>query len=489
VSTIQGPAPSWWGRIDALPPVERAVVLERLKPRIRLRYTKLTPTPKQAVFLALQCQEAFYGGAAGPGKSTALMLAALQYVDVPGYRALLLRKTFAELEQPGALIDMSHEMLDETDARWNANKKRWTFPSGANLTFGYLEREAQKTRYQGAAYHFVGWDELTHFTPTMYEYLFSRQRRPALAPHLGRSPDGTTAATVPIRMRSASNPGGPGHEWVKARFVSRKTREAGAVFVPALLRENPHLDADAYVAGLMKLRGAERLRLLGGDWDARDDGEFFNRLTWPAYDDVDPWVSATRALRIWDLAGTKPSAANPDPDYTVGTRLELDHRSGNFCVTDVVRVRESIGEVETIIKGVASDDGRDVHIRMEQEPGSSGKAVIDRFRRHVLRGYVFKGVPSTGSKEDRAKPAAAAAEQGLIGYTRGAWNEDWFAELEAFPDSSHKDQVDTLSSGHDALSKAGPGTVKTAGTRRINVQAPRVSAPTVRVPRINRRVR
>lgn len=473
--------PSWWDAIDRLPPEQQAAVLEQLRPRIRLRYTTLTPTPKQAVFLALQNDEAFYGGAAGPGKSTALMLAALQYVDVPGYSALLLRRTYGELAEAGALIDMSHEMLDDTDAIWNENRKRWLFPSGAILKFGYLAREAQKSRYQGARYHFVGWDELTGFTETMYEYLFSRQRRPATAPGMGRSLDGLTSADVPLRMRSASNPGGEGHEWVYDRFVNPETRLETAIYVPAKLQENPHLDQVTYVKSLMHLRGAERQRLLAGDWEARDDGEYFNRETWPRHE---VWNRGTRAVRRWDLAATVKSARNTDPDWTVGLRYELDHRSGEYCVVDVIRVRETPGKVKEIIRQTAEDDGRVCHISMEQEPGSSGKAVIDDYRRKVLRGYVFRSNPSTGNKEVRAKPVSAAAEpvtdegKGLVGYLVGDWVRAFFAELESFP-VGHDDQVDALSGAHEYLSKAGPATIK-ATKRRITLATPQARVPRIR---------
>lgn len=477
-TAIPTPPPSWWDRVDSLPPEQRADLLSRLAPKLRLRYTTFTPTAKQAVFLALPGREAFYGGAAGPGKSTALLMAALQYADVPGYRALLLRRTFAELER-GGLIDMSREMLSETDASYNENRKRWTFPSGATLTFGHMQYESDKYKYQGAPYHFVGWDELTHFTETMYEYLFSRSRRPAASSDLGAALDGTTAATVPIRMRSASNPGGAGHEWVKARFVNAATRKARRIFVPALMTENPHLDVASYMAALSELRGAERLRLAAGDWDARDDGEYFNRGTWPAHD---AWSRGTRYVRAWDMAGTKPSAQNPDPDWSVGLKLGIDDRTGDFTVADVRRARITAATLEELVRDTAEDDGRDVHIVIEQEPGSAGKAFVDRYKRHVLRGFIVKAVRPTGDKTTRAKPVSAAAENGLVGYVRAEWNADFFAELEAFDEGSHDDQVDGLSSAHAYLSTRTKATVGTA-TRRMRVQP----NPTARVPRISRR--
>src|SRR5690349_23466030 len=100
-----------------------------------------TPTERQKLFLDLTCLEAFYGGAAGGGKSDALLMAALQYVDVPGYAAILFRRTYTDLALPGGLIDRAAEWLSPTDAHWSGTTATWTFPSGATLSFGYLKTE------------------------------------------------------------------------------------------------------------------------------------------------------------------------------------------------------------------------------------------------------------------------------------------------------------------------------------------------------------
>ena len=121
----------------------------------------------------LGCLEALYGGAAGGGKSDALLMAALQYVDVPGYAALLLRRTYADLALPGALMDRAAEWLSGTDAKWNGQEKSWSFPSGATTTFGYMATDADKYRYQSAEFQFIGWDELTQFPSDPYLYMLS----------------------------------------------------------------------------------------------------------------------------------------------------------------------------------------------------------------------------------------------------------------------------------------------------------------------------
>lgn len=220
------------------------------------RYCPILPTvsPQQALFLLDDCREALYGGAVGGGKSAALPMGALQYVDRPGYRALLLRRTFAELSKGDALIPLSQEWLGRTDARWNEARRTWTFPSGATVEFGHVKDETSKHDYQGAAYQFVGFDELTHFTESIYAYIgFSRQRRRVTVP-------------VPVRTRATANPGGVGHMWVRKRFIDE--RAADVLFVPAKVADNPGLDVADYAASLAHLPDELRRQLMDGDWSA-----------------------------------------------------------------------------------------------------------------------------------------------------------------------------------------------------------------------------
>lgn len=444
--------------LDHLPAEQRARILVRAKDALgplRLRYTPWQPTPKQEAFLRLSCREAFYGGAAGGGKSVALLAAALQYVDVPGYSALLLRKTYKDLSQPNALMDLAKQWLSGTDARWNQTEKRWTFPSGATLTFGYLQNEDDKYQYQGAAFHFIGFDEATQFTETSYLYLRSRARRPKTITR-GQSADGLTAATVPIRIRAASNPGGRGHVWAAARFTIAETRPRGLIFIPAKLVDNPHLDRAEYEEMLLGLPLLERLRLMRGDWSATGTGDLFDTKM---IEHVSEW-SGDAAVRMWDLAATEPSATNDDPDYTVGLLYRHNRREGDFLLDDVVRGQWSPGKVEKHVAATASKDGRLVTVGIEQEPGSAGKALVAHYSRNVLRGFIVQGVRATGSKYTRAKIAAAAVDNGLVKVRANArwWPEfrdeaDLFQEDEsAYP---HDDQIDAWSGAHALVLRGG----------------------------------
>lgn len=447
--------------VEALPEEQRTPVLRRLAarwqpPRLRYLPTSMQLSAKQEVYLSLAQLEAFFGGAAGPGKSTALLAGALQYADVPGYAALILRRSYADLMLPGALMDMATEWLGMTDARFSAKTMSWRFPSTATLTFGYLEHEEQKRRYASSRFHYIAFDELTQFTETQYSFLFSRLRRPAASPR-GRAPDGMGAGDVPLRMRSASNPGGPGHAWVKRRLVNRETRHKGAAFVPAKLIENPHLDVASYTESLDHVGPIEKERLLRGDWDVTEEGTLFRATLWMAqrYLDARP-LDVVRKVRHWDLAASEPSPNYPDPDYTVGTLLGL-LPTGRCVVLDVKRFRRNPGDVEKMVRAIAEADGRDTIIGMEQEPGSAGKGQADHYRLKVLRGFIVDADKVTGDKATRAVAVASAMSNGDVDAVRAHWLAEWLEELDGFDGKGlkHDDQVDSLSGAHTLLTKGG----------------------------------
>ena len=405
-------------------------VLEYLQPK-KPPFCPEEASLTQKVFLRTNSLEALFGGAAGGGKSSALLMSALQYVDIPGYSAILFRRTYADLALPGALMDRFKSWIDDfDDIHWNANSYVATFPSGARITFGYLNNTNDYMRYKGSEFQFIGMDEVTEIRESDYRYLFSRLRRPASG----------QLSQVPLRMRAASN---PAPNWVRQRFIVEGT-EQGRIFVPSKLTDNPGIDADSYRQALQALDPIERRRLEEGDWWSTTLGTLFERENLIIIDNAEvPMVtSAARAVRFWDLAATEPSHSYPNPDWTVGTLMLFD--AGISYILDVKKIRAKGEKVEQFLAQTAYEDGRGVSIRMEQEPGSAGKALVDQYARYVVPGFDFQGIRSTGDKLTRARPFAAAVANGNVRAVRGTWLTDWMDELSSFPEAcDHDDQVDS----------------------------------------------
>lgn len=468
---------------------ERQKIIDMFLPRLNTTYMAHIPHPKQQAFLTLKCKEAMYGGAAGGGKSDAILMAALQYVDIPGYSALILRKSWPDLVAPGAILDRANSWWAGKPVHKRDGGRIWEFPTydsngkpalPARISFGTLLYEKDKYKYQSAEYQFVGFDELTHFQESQYKYLFSRIRRPQMAclacgsalvrgnessgwvhssaegsqncpgitpdkkvlAQYAETRDGMSIFNVPLRMRSATNPGGVGHAWVRDRFVDPETRDPGAVFMPALMQDNPSLDQKSYEENLRHLSPVDRERLLNGDWDVVDSGDMFER-GW--FKQLEPSIFAGRAVRYWDHASSKGKG-----DWTVGALVRLTP-DGRWIIEDIVRGQWSSLEKERIIKQTAAKDGNGIPIRMEQEPGSSGVDVIDNYRRKVLVGYNFDAARATGDKATRAAPLSSAAQAGNVYIVRANWNQAFLDEASSFPGGLHDDQIDAVAHGMNFL--------------------------------------
>lgn len=430
-----------------------------LTPRLT-KYVPFDPTPKQSAFLLMNnTREILYGGAAGGGKSVAQLMAALQFVDIPGYSAILFRKTYADLSLPGALIDMSKQWLmpfvESKEVKWSEKEKQYVFPSGATLNFGYLESANDCFRYQGAEFQYIGMDEVTHIDPTNYRYLFSRLRKPK-------------TLQVPLRFRATANPGGQYGEYYYQRFFVEGP-EKKRIFIAAGLYDNPYLDAEAYIESLNELDPVERERLLNGNWEIKANGDLFNRHWFNVVPSTDV-PSGARFVRYWDMASTDParrkSRNKREPDWTVG--LKLAHYQGMYWVVDIVRVQKMPQEVEQLIRETALNDGYSVAIRMEQEPGSSGAITIDHYTRNVLQGYDFLGVLSSGSKVERARTASSASQAGKVLITNRCRNLlPFLDELDVFPYGLKDDTVDAFSGAFNFFRSAGvlraPSSIKKVG--------------------------
>jgi len=242
----------------------------------------------QTMFLSANEREVLFGGAAGGGKSYAILADALRDLPHPQFRGLILRRTTEELRE---LVQKSQELYPKAipGIKWSERKMEWRTPAGGSLWMSYLERDQDVTRYQGQAFNYIAFDELTQWpSPYAWNYMRSRLR--------------TTAPDLKTYMRATTNPGGQGHAWVKKMFVDpgewgkafwatdidtgetlqwpKGHTKAGQPlfkrrFIPSRLSDNPYLyESGDYEANLLSLPEAERKRLLEGDWDVMEGSAF-----------------------------------------------------------------------------------------------------------------------------------------------------------------------------------------------------------------------
>ena len=366
----------------------------------------------QITFLGYPSEEMLYGGMAGGGKTEALLLGALQYVDekfIPEghnklvYDTLILRRTLDDLEMPNAILDRAKQWLlpleDTGLVTYKGLKKQFIFSSGATITFRYLAHDNDLMKYQGAEFQYIGFDELTQFKENQYNYLHSRLRK-------------TDDNPIPLRMRSASNPGGIGHEWVKRKFI-----KGPLPFVPSSYLENIYLEQEAYGRQLDKLDHLTRQQLKYGNWDAViSDGLLVNRnelekqLIKP--EEYENWIPSFCSI------GVDP-ASTGDDNFSIACVVYFTN--GNYVLVDLLSIPSQYPEHQ--VKQFINDNLKynPYSINFEKEPGSMTEYGLRHWSDAlqdllINEGIILTKTPasSTGSKFARAKPHASLVRQGQL---------------------------------------------------------------------------
>lgn len=437
---------------------------------------------KQEKFLACSADICIYGGAAGGGKSYALLLEPLRHISNKQFAAVAFRRTSPQILNPGGLWSESFNIYSLFGATPKLSPKpMWIFPSGATITFSHLEMEQTKYDWQGSQIPLIMFDELTHFSETVFFYMLSRNRSMCgIKPYVRATcnPDADSWVAKLIEWWIDPDTGYPIEERCgKVRWFIRrddtiywadkksdlcerfnlvtdeeKEEPKSLTFINSTLQDNALLMRrdPSYIANLKALPTVERERLLYGNWKIKQAaGLFFKRTQ---IESMLPCVpnDVEQFVRAWDLAATSETEKG-DPAYTAGV-LMGKRSNGRYVIIDVINVRQSASDVRATIRHTAESDNAkygNVRVRLPQDPGQAGKDQAQSFIK-LLAGFSVKAVPVSGSKEARAEPTAAQWQAGNFDVVVADWNENYFSQMESFPASKFKDMVDAT---NDAFSE------------------------------------
>jgi predicted phage terminase large subunit-like protein len=442
----------------------------------------------QTEFLSSSADIAIYGGAAGGGKTFALLMEPLRHVKNPRFGAVLFRRTTTQVRNEGGPWDESMAMYPNLGGTPKEMNLEWRFPSGAAVTMAHLEHDKSVLNWQGGQITLEMFDELTHFSEKQFFYMLSRNRstcgvRPYVRASTNPDADSWVAKFIEWWIDQETGYAIPERAGVLRYFVrigdnivwgdtpeelemyTMPGPEGATVpippksvtFIPSKLSDNKILmEADpGYMANLMALPLVERERLLGGNWKIRPSAGLYFKREWVTVVDIPP--ACTQIARGWDLAAT-PLTANKNPDGTASVKIgTTGGDKPKFVVFDATLNHLSPSGVEALVKKIAEKDEEQhqhVVIDVAKDPGQAGKSQMENYAA-MLNDYEFRSSPETGDKITRFSPFSAQAEAGNVVIVRGPWNELFFQYLENFPEMSKDDIVDATSRAFAAVKKAG----------------------------------
>lgn len=412
----------------------------------------------QEAFLASPADIVIYGGAAGGGKTYAILMEPLRHIQNKDFGAVIFRRESVQIMNEGGLWDTAMGLYPLLGGAPRAlPKPTFKFSSGARVTFAHLNLESDVLGWQGAQVPLICFDELTHFTRSQFFYMLSRNRstcgvRPYVRATCNPDADSWVAELIAwwidqasglpiaersgvvrwfVRVSESIKWGNSPDELAAIHGVAREDCKSLTFIAASIYDNRALLQADpGYLANLKAMSRVERERLLVGNWKIKPaSGMYFKRHEVTMIDAIPSDV--VRWVRAWDFAATEPGDGNEDPDWTAGLKMGL-RRNGRFVISHLVHERKKAARVREIVKATAQQDGTSVRVVVPEDPGQAGK---DQAQSYVtmLAGWPVARRRPGADKLTRAEPFAAQWQAGMVDVVRGAWNEELFYELEAFP--------------------------------------------------------
>jgi predicted phage terminase large subunit-like protein len=402
----------------------------------------------------------------------------LRHVNKKKFRAVIFRRTYPQVTNPGGLWDEStalYSQLPGTTPR--KNDLTWSFSGGARLKFAHLQHEGDEYNWQGAQICFIGFDELTHFSEQQFFYMLSRNRslsgvRPYVRATTNPDADSWVAKMIDwwiddngypiperggvvryfVRVENVMHWADTAHELID-RF-GEGTLPKSFTFIPSSVFDNKILmEADpGYLANLQAQTLVEQERLLHGNWRVRPEaGKVFNR-TW--FEIIHQVRDAGKVCRFFDFAATEKKIRGADPDYTATVRMRKDDNI--YVVEHAEQRRLAPPDIDAWMRELAEADRAELGpntqyiLRWEMEPGSAG--IRENYRLVTdFAGFDSWGDRPSGDKLTRAKALSAQARVGNVKILNGKWNEVWLTHMHHQPDWPHDDLMDASSGAFNAL--------------------------------------
>ena len=463
----------------------------------------------QEAFLSTPADICIYGGSAGGGKTYAILLEPLRHINNPKFGCVIFRKNSNQIFSTGGLWDTSMQIYPLAGGRpIKTPTPMFRFPSGMKVTFSHLEYDRDVLKFQGSQIPLICFDELCHFTRKQFFYMLSRNRSDSGVRGYIRAtcnPDADswvaefiswwinqdTGYAIPersgvlrwmIRINDVIYWADTPQELAKKYNCALEDCKS-VTFIAATLSDNKILmeNDPGYLANLKAMATVERERLLYGNWKIKAAaGLYFRRSRVNMIEEVPN--DLTRIVRAWDLAASedkKSQDPSDGPAYTAGVLLGR-RRNGRIVVLDVINKRLNAADVRNTVKNTAIIDKaryKHVRIRMNQDPGQAGKEQSENYLK-LLQGFSVNIERETGSKETRAEPFSAqwlgiqGSEKGNVDVLIAPWNEEYFSQLESFPEGKFKDMVDASSTAFLELSKLSNVSLPTAEKSKPTRQSP-----------------